>query len=434
MSAVKQVGKWLKRLFILACMLALCFSGVIYLARNELMDVGQSLTIGLMIIFAIILLHRQRMISRDIRNMKSQSAALIHYEDDMKRRLEALTLRVDDLTGSGAAAGAGQLGADGVIAPMFQADHSEAIAILNSRINSLQDSQASPDDRIQPDFYPIDEDPQLEDDYTAPLPKEKAGRKKQIVLDEKSLNMHLQPIIELPSRRPAYFDAFMRLNSADGEFVDQAEFRKLANAAGLMSAIDKKIVFSAVRMVRKLNLLKKKAGVFCPISPISLGDAHNFREIFSFLQANASLRSSLVIEISQRDLAGLSQEQHNRLSNLSDMDVGLSLGNVQDLNLDAAHLARCGFKFVKVPASILLHAGLQNSNKGIEPANLAEVLEVEGIKLIATEVERDRDAVNLIDMELALAQGLLFAPPRPVKAELLINAEPENSEKLKSTA
>ena len=432
MSAVKQVGKWLKRLFILACMLALCFSGVIYLARNDLMSVGQSTTIGLMIIFVIIILHRQRMISRDIRNMKSQSAALIHYEDDMKRRLEALTLQLEQLTG--ATNGQGQVGADGTIAPMFQADHSEAIAILNSRINSLQDSQASPDDRIRPDFYPVDEDPQEDDDYAAPAPSHKGERKKKIKLDEKSLNMHLQPIIELPSRRPAYLDAFMRLNSADGEFVDQSEFRKLADAAGLMPAIDKKIVFSAVRMVRKLNLLKKKAGVFCPISPTSLGDAHNFREIFSFLQANASLRSSLVIEITQRELSGLNQEQHNRLSNLSDMDVGLSLSNVQDLNLDAEHLARCGFKFVKVPTSILLHAGLQDANKGIEPANLAEVLEVEGIKLIATEVERDRDAVNLIDMELGLAQGLLFAPPRPVKAELLINAEPETPHRLESTA
>ena len=140
-----------------------------------------------------------------------------------------------------------------------------------------------PDDRIRPDFYPLDSNEHEDEDFTAPPPAKKPGRKKKIKLDEKSLNMHLQPIIELPSRRPAYFDAFMRLNSADGEFVDQAEFRKLADAAGLMPSIDKKIVFSAIRMVRKLNLLKKKAGVFCQISPVSLDNAHNFREIFSFL-------------------------------------------------------------------------------------------------------------------------------------------------------
>ncbi|MEP0941446.1 MAG: EAL domain-containing protein [Rhizobiaceae bacterium] len=434
MSAVKQVGKWLKRLFILACMLALCFSAVIYLSRNDLMSTGQSLTIGLIIIFAIIIIHRQRMISRDIRNMKSQSAALIHYEDDIKRRLEALTLRVNGLADNSNPNGLGQVGEDGTIAPMFQADHSEAIAILNSRINSLQDDSNPSMDRIRPDVYPLDDPQSNEEDLAAPTRGKKSGKKRKIELNEKSLNMHLQPIIELPSRRPAYFDAFMRLNSADGEFVDQSEFRKLAEAAGLMPTIDKKIVFSAVRMVRKLNLLKKKAGVFCPISPVSLGNAHNFREIFSFLQANASLRGSLVIEITQRELAGLSQDQHNRLSNLSDMDIALSLNNVQDLNLDAEHLARCGFKFVKVPASILLHANLQDNQKGIEPESLAEILEVEGIRLIATEVERDRDAVNLIDMELPLAQGLLFAPPRPVKAELLINAEPEKSEQLQSTA
>ena len=152
MSAVKQIGKWLKRLFILACMLALCFSAVIYLARNELMGVGQSLTIGLMIIFAIIIVHRQSMISREFRNMKSQSAALIQYKDDMKRHLEALTLRVDALGDPSNGLSQGAAGADDAISPLFQADHSEAIAILNSRINSMQDSAASSEDRIRPDF------------------------------------------------------------------------------------------------------------------------------------------------------------------------------------------------------------------------------------------------------------------------------------------
>ncbi len=40
---------------------------------------------------------------------------------------------------------------------------------------------------------------------------------------------------------------------------------------------------SAVRMVRKLSLLKKQAGIFCPLSPKTLLNLHNFREITKFL-------------------------------------------------------------------------------------------------------------------------------------------------------
>ncbi|MEP1208204.1 MAG: EAL domain-containing protein [Rhizobiaceae bacterium] len=421
MSKVAQVSNWLKRLFFFAFLGAILFGLALFLARNNILAMDTALIIAVTVLFAAIIIRRQMEISRDINSIKTQSAALAHYEDDMRQRIEALSHQVNE---------------PGSTSPI-QSDHSEAIAILNSRINSLQvsiDNRADEsDDR---DYRAVDEFPHPDADASS----RKKSTAKPAPLSENSLNMHLQPIVELPSRRPAYFDAFMRLNTnfsgggESDEFVDQNEFRKLVETAGLSATIDKKIIFSAVRMVRKLHLLKKRAGVFCPISPKSLLNLHSFREISSFLEANANLRDSLIVELTSRDFNGLNQEQRERLAELTDMGIALSLSDVQDLNIDPQLLAGSGVRFVKVSSSILLHASLDANHKGIAPANLASVLSVEGIQLIATDVERDRDAIGLIDMELPLAQGLLFAPPRPVKAELLINAEPENQIKFKSSA
>ena len=193
-------------------------------------------------------------------------------------------------------------------------------------------------------------------------------------------------------------------------------------------------MFSAVRMIRKLSLLKKQAGIFCPISPKTLLNLHNFREITNFLQANDGLKESLVIEISQRDFASLDQIQSERLAELSELGFGLALGDVLDLKLDPARLARTGFRYIKVPTSVLLHADIPSDGGTLLPGSLASLLEAHGMALIATEVERDRDAISLIDIEINLAQGLLFAPPRPVKAELLQGSESKkNAAQLETT-
>ena len=423
MSTTTQVSKWLKRLLLLFGLGAFLFSIALYLATNNIIQIGLGLTITVMILFAVLILMRQSEVSSAIRNLKTQSAALAQYEGDMQQRLETLTQKINTMES----------------VPQLNVDHSEAIEILNSRLNSLQSGSEDRNDANQKrdeeaDYHSIDQFPRPAADGVSIQKTSRKRAANPTELNEKSLNMHLQPIVELPSRRPAYFDAFMRLNSNDEDFVEQSEFRKLVETAGLTATIDKKIIFSAVRMIRKLNLLKKRAGVFCPISPKSLLNLNTFREITSFLEANASLSHSLIVEISNRDFSGLNQEQRDRLSELSDLDIGLCLSDVQDLNVDPGYLARFGFRFVKVPSIILLHASVDAAHKGILPTNLASVLSVEGIELIATDVERDRDAINLIDMDLPFAQGLLFAPPRPVKAELLINAEPESPVRLKSSA
>jgi EAL domain-containing protein (putative c-di-GMP-specific phosphodiesterase class I) len=50
---------------------------------------------------------------------------------------------------------------------------------------------------------------------------------------------------------------------------------------------------------------------------------------------------------------------------------------------------------------------------------LAADLDAAGIQLVATQVERDREIANLTELNVLLAQGNLFAPPRPVNAKLL---------------
>ncbi|MGI9366704.1 MAG: EAL domain-containing protein [Rhizobiaceae bacterium] len=431
MSSVKMLRSWAIRLFALFCTLFTCGAVVIVLSRSGIFSPDQSLMMGAILFFAVIILLRQFRISRVLKKIDAQFMALDEYEGDIQRRLDTLTQRMNAVQHSVDTAAA---------SPTVQPNTALPVSA----------NEAKPDKQDHPDLsslYKIDaasselhkiNSANSEDDVDSVLPIPKATEKpdRRILpskLDEKSLNMHLQPIVELPSRRPLYFDAFMRLGTTEGQFLGQKEFVKLAEAAGLPAKIDKKVIFSAVRMVRKLNRLKKQAGVFCAVSPTTLLSQENFSEILRFLKANSSIAGSIIIEIRQRDWVGLTLDQRDRVQELSDVGVPFSLGSALDLQLDTQSLARCGFKFVKVPVSILLHASIDGDSAAIQPSSLCAMLAAEGINLIATEVERDREAIGLIDIDVSLAQGLLFAPPRPVKAELLINNSFEDQKELART-
>src|SRR5215207_4084068 len=77
-----------------------------------------------------------------------------------------------------------------------------------------------------------------------------------------------------------------------------------------------------------------------------------------------------------------------------------------------------GVRFVKLPAEMLLAAEAPHG-LDVELHDLAAVLSRAGIKLIAERVEREEDVPDLLDLDVPLAQGFVFSPPRPVRAEVL---------------
>src|SRR5262249_14098682 len=92
-----------------------------------------------------------------------------------------------------------------------------------------------------------------------------------------------------------------------------------------------------------------------------------------------------------------------------------SLDNVTDLRIEPRELATRGFRFVKVPAAMLLNRAGAASD--IHPADLSDLLGRFGIDLIAEKIESEGSVVDLLDYDVRFGQGFLFTPRRPVRAE-----------------
>jgi cyclic-di-GMP phosphodiesterase TipF (flagellum assembly factor) len=106
------------------------------------------------------------------------------------------------------------------------------------------------------------------------------------------------------------------------------------------------------------------------------------------------------------------------------------MDHVTDLRMEPKELADRFFRFLKVPAKLLLNQAA-HAQSDSHPEDLADLLARSGIDLIAERIEDESMVVDLLEYDVRFGQGFLFSPPRPVRAEALHGAATD-AEKLQA--
>jgi cyclic-di-GMP phosphodiesterase TipF (flagellum assembly factor) len=232
------------------------------------------------------------------------------------------------------------------------------------------------------------------------------------------VDLYLQPIVTLPQRKVRYYEAMTRLRSEEGEALLPADFLGFAESGGLMPMIDNVLLFRSVQVVRRLTAKNREIGLFCNIAADTLIDSTHFPQFSEFMGANRALASSIVFEFAQSAVRAMGPIEQESLAALAELGFRFSMDAVTDLRIEPRELAARGFRFVKVPATLLL-ARAATTASDIHQADFSDLLGRFGIDLIAESIESEGAVVDLLDFDVRFGQGLLFSPPRPVRSEVL---------------
>ena len=250
-------------------------------------------------------------------------------------------------------------------------------------------------------------------------------------LADNRVDLYLQPLVALPQRKTVFYESYPRLRDATGQVIRPAEYLTVAEPAGLMAAIDNLLLFRCVQIVRRLARQEKRIGIFCNISMASLGDEEFFPQFHDLLRANRDLSSALIFEISQQGFETRTGVQARNMAKLADLGFRFSLDKVTNLDLDLQDLSRADVKFVKVAAQALLDELTEvdgrlvlRSLPDLAAEDFAMLMRRYGVELIAEKVENERQVVDILDLDISLAQGHLFGEPRAIKDAVLQEAGP----------
>lgn len=250
------------------------------------------------------------------------------------------------------------------------------------------------------------------------MPREAVGEAITAAVAEGRIDLYLQPIVTLPQRKVRFYEGVSRLRTGEGDILPAADFIEQAELAGLVPKIDNLLVFRCVQVTRRLQLKSRDVGLFCNVSASTLADAAGFKQLLDFMDANRALAPALVFEFAQRAYRSFGAIEQESLAALADRGFRFSLDHVSDLRMEPKDLADRGFRYLKVPATLLL-AKSANLQADIHPEDLADLLARYGIDLIAERIESESMVVDLLDYDVRFGQGFLFSAPRPVRAEAL---------------
>lgn len=237
-------------------------------------------------------------------------------------------------------------------------------------------------------------------------------------IEDNRVDLYLQPIVTLPQRKVRFYEALARLRTREGEVFAARDLLPHAERAGLMPRIDNLMMFRCVQVLRRLLAKSPEIGMFCNVSPSTLSCPEYFPQFSEFIDANRALAPSLVLELTQSAYRSLGPKENDSLHALASRGFRFSMDNVSDLRLEPRDLGEHGFRFLKVPAELLLDRG-RVTISDIHPADLSGLLWRSGVELIGDKIESEDVVVDLLDYDVKYGQGLLFSPPRPVRAEIM---------------
>lgn len=235
-------------------------------------------------------------------------------------------------------------------------------------------------------------------------------------LERNCVDLVLQPIVRLPQRKRAFFEAFTRIRDQNGSVLVPSQYIAIAEREGLVAAIDNMMLFRCVQLVRRTQKKNANIGVFCNISAHSLTDRHFFSNFIEFMADNTALAADLIFEFPYATIVNRDEAIEQHLHQLASLGFRFSVDQVTSLNIDYDDLMRHRFKYVKIEADVML-AEVRNPTAHIAIEDIKRVVDRHGMDLIVEKIEREPDLLELLDLRVDFGQGYLFGAPRLTRIE-----------------
>lgn len=235
-------------------------------------------------------------------------------------------------------------------------------------------------------------------------------------LERNRVDLVLQPIVRLPQRKRAYFEAFTRIRDQNGSMLVPNQYIGIAEREGLIVAIDNMMLFRCVQLVRRTQSRNYNIGVFCNISAHSLTDRHFFSNFIEFMADNTALAADLIFEFPYATIANCDEEIEQHLRHLASLGFRFSVDQVSSLHIDYDDLVRHRFKFVKIDANILLQEVRQPTGN-IAVEDIKRIFDRHGMDMIVEKIESESELLELLDLRVDFGQGYLFGAPRLSRIE-----------------
>jgi cyclic-di-GMP phosphodiesterase TipF (flagellum assembly factor) len=297
------------------------------------------------------------------------------------------------------------------------------ISVLGTVVRQLAEAVAEMEEArrkggalgAQPDAGPAK--PSAADDDSFPEPVIPIEMLKQ-ALDENRLVCHIEPIVQLPQRRPHAYDIVPRLILEDAELADPPDFMPRRGHGDVVRRIEALALEETITIVRRARTAGAPLRLYAPLSRDTMTDPRAVEQVLATLEANRAIAGSLAFGITQADWKQLMPSEKVGLAQMNREGIGFSLLDATTLRFDFGELEGLGFTSVRVDATRFLRSPEHFTD--FHMADVAPYAKRFHIDVIATGLLDEQQLLSLFEEGIGYVQGPYIARPGPVRPDLVL--------------
>ena len=227
-----------------------------------------------------------------------------------------------------------------------------------------------------------------------------------------SLQLSLEPIIDLFSSKTAHYRLHYTMVTANGGDLSQEQINQSADKAGLRPGLDLHLARETLALLRRLRSRDPKLGLIMSVGAATLSMHAVLRSIIELRAEEPETGAGLIVDLPHAVLASLPSSALEGLAYLARSGINLSLSNASVSGLDLASLEKLNVHLVGVSAASV--GAEPKMSKGI--AGFVQAARALGVHVVVSEVSTATQAGQIARIA-RFASGPAFAEPRRVRRE-----------------
>ena len=237
-------------------------------------------------------------------------------------------------------------------------------------------------------------------------------------LSEDRLVCHIEPIVQLPQRKPWAYDVVPRLMLEDGELADAPDFMPRRANEDVVRQIEALVLEEAITIARRARTAGNPIRLCLPLTRPTLSDPTSMEVVLAMLEANRAISDTLLFAVPQADWKLLGPSEKIALSKIARIGFGFVLAAASSLRFDFAELEGLGFQSVRIDATRYLRDPTAFTD--FHTADVAPFVRRYHMEFTATGIIDEQQLLALFEDGVQFVQGPYLARPGPVRPDLVV--------------
>jgi diguanylate cyclase (GGDEF)-like protein len=221
-------------------------------------------------------------------------------------------------------------------------------------------------------------------------------------LNERRIFILFEPIVEIGSRQPAFYECLMRIKRADGSLLAVNEFIPWAERLGLVRLLDHRVLdLVAAEMIASPAL---KASV--NVSAASTSDPDWWSGLGAMLRAHPGVAERLTVEITETAAIQDIDETRGFVARVKNLGCRIAIDDFGAGYTSFRNLRKLGVDLVKIDGAFVRNLTCQEDDRAFVHT-LIDLARRLGLETVAEWVQDEASAAMLADWGCHYLQGML---------------------------